>query len=138
LRALPPEAEVKQLKNYDYTPCPPDIEDPLLQNQFIHELLKPGPHLDNYWITTFPKKLKGRLEYISGQRPVGWGIIINEGINWFVLLFGVLVILLATGFVVVIYAAFTKDVSSATGIGAYLVAILSLVVTVQYFWWQQA
>ena len=94
--------------------------------------------MDNYWITTFPKKLKGRLEYVSGQRPIGWGIIINEGVNWFVLLFGVLLTLLTTGFVVVIYAAFTKDISSAAGIGAYLVAIVSLVVTLQYFKWQQA
>jgi hypothetical protein len=134
---LPPEAEVKQFKNYDYTPCPPDIEDPLLQNQFIHELLKPGPHLDNYWISTFPKKLKGRLEYVSGQRPIGWGIIINEGINWFALVFGAICIMLTTSFFVVMYSAMTKDVSSAAGIGAYVVAILTLVVTLHYFRWQQ-
>ena len=135
---LPPETEVKQLKNYEYNPCPPDVEDPLLQNQFIHELLKPGPHLDNYWVDTFPKKLKGKLEYISGQRPVGWGIIINEGINWVVFILGAFSILLLSGVGVVIYALCTKDVSSAVGIGAYFVAVVTLVVTLHYCKWQQA
>lgn len=135
---LPPETEVKQLKNYEYNPCPPDIEDPLLHNQFIHELLKPGPHLDSYWVDTFPKKLKGKLQYISGQRPVGWGIIINEGINWLVLLFGVFGILLFSGIGVVLYAICTKDVSSAAAIGAYFVAVTTLAVTLQYYKWQQA
>ena len=122
----------------NYSPCPPDIEDPLLHNQFIHELLKPGPHLDNYWIATFPKKLKCRLEYATGTRPIGWGIIIHEGINLVLILFGVFAILIATGLVVIVYGALTKDVSAAAGIGAYLVAILSIMVTLQYSKWQQA
>lgn len=138
LQELPPEREVKEMKNYEYNPCPPDIKNPLLQNQFIHELLKPGPHLDSYWVETFPKKLKGKLEYMSGQRPVGWGIIIHEGINWFVLLLGLFSILLVSGIGVVIYAARTKDVSSAAGIGAYFVAVITLAVTLQYHKWQQA
>ncbi|KAH8731586.1 hypothetical protein GQ44DRAFT_333772 [Phaeosphaeriaceae sp. PMI808] len=135
--SLPPEIEVKQLKNYDYHPCPPDIEEPLLQNQFMHELFKPGPHLDGYWTESFPKKLKDQLNYISGQRPVGWGIIINEGINWPILWFGVLFTLILTGIVVLACAMRTGDVSSAAGLGAYFVATLTLVVTLQYYKWQE-
>lgn len=134
---LPPETEVKQLKNYDYTPCPPEIEEPLLQNQFMHELFKPGPHLDSYWMDTFPKKLKGQLKYISGQRPIiGWGIIINEGINWPVLWYGVLFTLILTGFIVLACVVRTGDLSSAAGLGAYFVTILALVVTLHYQKWQ--
>ncbi len=86
--SVPPEDEVLKHRNYKYSPCPIDIEDPLLKVQFIHELLRPGPHLDGFWIETFPKKPKGRLEYVSGQRPVGWGIYVKEGYNWFAL-FGI-------------------------------------------------
>jgi len=134
-RTLPPEIEVKKLKNYDYSPCPPDVEEPLLQNQFMHELLRPGPHLDSYWTDSFPKKLKEELNYISGQRSIGWGIIINEGINWPVLLSGVLFILILTAIGVLVFSMRTGDVSSAAGLGAYFVAVVTLVVTLYYFKW---
>ena len=114
-----------------------EIEDPLLTNQFIHELMKPGEHLDSFWLETFPKKLNGRLEYISGQRAVGWGIYINEKLNWPIFLSSVLVVLIIIGIGVILFIVLRKDLSSAMGLGAYLVAVLTLIITLQYYRWQE-
>jgi hypothetical protein len=135
--SLPPEDEVRKHKNYAYSPCPMDIEDPLLKVPFIHELLDPGPHLDNFWTEALPKKLKGRLEYTSGKRPIGWGIHIKEGYNWFALLSITLLLLLVTAIVVIPYAII-KDVASAVGVGQLVVSLLALVLTLNYHSWRSS
>lgn len=135
--SFPPEEEVKTKGNYLYTPCPIDIEDPFLNNQFIHELLTPGPHLDRYWVDSFPKKLNGKLEYISGQRPFGWGIHIVEGPNWYAFAFLACTIVTLSGVLSVIYAILRQDISSAFGMGSYIISVLALFVTLAYLNWQQ-
>jgi hypothetical protein len=134
--SLPPEEEVKK-KNYLYYPCPMDIEDPFLNNQFIHELCTPGAHLDRYWIDSFPKKLNGKLAYVSGQRPFGWGIHIVEGPNWYAFAFLAYVIILSSGILSVIYAILRRDISSGFGMGSYAISVLTLFVTLGYLKWQQ-
>lgn len=81
--ALPPEEEVKVEKRYHYVPCPKDIEDPLLQVQFLHEYFKPGRHLGKFWLNRLPKKLKEKLLLNTKGSAIGWGIHIVEEPNWF-------------------------------------------------------
>jgi hypothetical protein len=85
--SIPSVEEVLLLKNHHYSACLMDIEETLLSNQFIHQLLTAGPHLDRYWIDSIPKKLKVKPLYTSGCRPCGWGVHIVEGPNWLVLSF---------------------------------------------------
>ena len=68
-------------------------------------LLKPGPQVDKFWITTFPKKLNEQLACNPGtddQRVIGWGICINEELNWCRVPLPLVVILIVIGIGVVI------------------------------------
>jgi hypothetical protein len=135
-RQFPPQDQVLAGK-YLYEPVPMEDVD-FLEIPLSH-LLKPGDHLDKFWITTFPKKISEPLVRrcgVDGQRVIGWGIRINEELNWrYVLLltFGILVV---TGISVVSYAVITSDKSSAFGMGAYLVAVFTTYITYQYFAWK--
>ena len=105
----------------------------------LSHLLKPGPHTDLFWIITVPKKLEQPLSKplgMDGQRVVGWGIRINECINWAAILSAMLLILVSIGIAVIIYASITSDKSSAFGLGAYLVATFTVYITYQYFAWK--
>ncbi len=106
----------------------------------LKHLLKPGPHTDKFWITTFPKKLNGQLVRPAGQdgqRVIGWGIRVNEDLNWPYILLLIWAALITSGVIVVIYAALTSDSSSAFSLGAFLVALLTVYVTYQYFAWKE-
>jgi hypothetical protein len=129
---LPPEDQVKVEKNYHYDPCPTDIE-VLSIPQFSH-LLKPGIHSYDFWLKTFPKKLRAELTYQPAV--VGWGLIIHEGWDWVVLLSNMLVLTILVGVAVVLYAIFTHDPASAFGFGAYAMAVITLLFTVKYWAWQ--
>lgn len=135
-RQFPPKEEVWAGK-YLYEPVPMDDVD-FLEIPLSH-LLEPGDHLDNFWIKTFPKKLCEpliRKSGADGQRVIGWGIRINEELNWRCILLLILGVLVATGISVVAYAAITSDNSSAFGMGAYLAAVFTTFLTYQYFAWK--
>ena len=104
----------------------------------LDHLLRPGSHTDNFWITTFPKKVKDPLIRVAGSKGqvVGWGIRVNESLNWLVILPSILFILMFIGASVVVYAVTTSDNSSAFGLGAFLLALFTVYITYQYFAWR--
>lgn len=105
----------------------------------LPHLLSQGEHLDDFWMTTFPKKLHEplvRKHGAAGQRVVGWGIDIKEELNWRCILFFISAVLLLTGVGVVIYVVVASDPSSAFGLGAYLVAVITTFIAYQYFAWR--
>jgi hypothetical protein len=135
LREFPPEAEV-MARRYLYEPVP--MEDVELYDIPLPHLLKQGPHTDKFWITTFPKRLREPLvRGDDGQRVIGWGIRINESLNWAVILLSILLILLAIGVVVIVYTVITSDNSSAFGLGAFIVTLFTVYLTYQYFTWKE-
>ncbi|KAL2859366.1 hypothetical protein BJX68DRAFT_261805 [Aspergillus pseudodeflectus] len=137
-RDVPPEAEVKA-KRYLYQPVPvDDVEIDSINN--LEHLLKPGPHTDDFWLNRFPKKTCSPLERergAAGQRVIGWGIRINEGLNLTMISLLVLVTLLGVGATVVIYAVTMSDNNSAFALGAFLVAVFAAYLGHQYFTWKQ-
>ncbi|KAH7160524.1 hypothetical protein B0J13DRAFT_432586, partial [Dactylonectria estremocensis] len=135
-REVPPESEVAARK-YLYEPVP--MEDVELADIPLALLLKPGPHLDTFWITTFPKKLSEELWRPAGggQRVIGWGIRVNESLNWPVILFLILIIFLLMSVGVIVYSTITSDSSSAFGMGAFLAALLTVYLTYQYLSWKE-
>jgi hypothetical protein len=115
------------------------MEDVELADIPLSHLLKPGPHTDFFWMMTIPKKLGQPLTRqpgTGGQRVIGWGIRINECLNWVVILCSMLVLLVVIGISVIAYAAITSDKSSAFGLGAYLVATFTVYISYQYFAWK--
>jgi hypothetical protein len=134
---FPPVAEVRA-RRYLYEPVP--MDDVELVDIPLPHLLKPGPHTDRFWIMTFPKKLREQLARrpgADGQQVIGWGIRINEDLNWGYILLLILTILIVIGFSVVAYAVITSDNSSAFGLGAFLVTLFTVYITYQYFAWKE-
>ena len=107
----------------------------------LPDLLKPGPHTDKFWITTFPKKIQDplvRLPGDNGKRVLGWGIRVNERLSWSILLLLILIVLIAVGVGVILYAMVTRDNSSAFGLGSFLTALFTVYFTYQYFAWKES
>lgn len=129
---IPPVNQVKVEKNYHYYPCPTDVE--VLSIPKFSHLLKPGHHRYDFWLKTFPKKLREQLTY----RPavIGWGLIIHEGWDWVVLLSNMLILMILIGVGVALYAIFTHDPASAFSFGAYALAVITLLCTMRYWAWQ--
>src|SRR5277367_5290823 len=117
---LPPEEEVKVKKRYHYVPCPKDIENPLLQVQFLHEYFKPGRHLGKFWLNRLPKKLKEKLTNNSDCLAIGWGIHIVEEPNWYAFGLVAIAVLAFSGVLSVVYSVCARDVSGGFGVGAYM------------------
>ena len=126
--ALPPDDEVRQKKNYHYAPCPRDVANPVLRIPYLHVLLEPGIHLDEFWVNRSPKKLRQRIEYGSGTHPaIGWGVHIVEGPNWVAISVVSQIVLFLTLILSVLFSVLKNDVSAGFAMGAYVVAALTAV-----------
>ncbi|KGO53939.1 hypothetical protein PEX1_041120 [Penicillium expansum] len=136
-KRMPPKVEVEEGR-YLYDPVP--LDDVEMAYIPLNHLLKPGPHSDNFWITRFPKKIRdplSRLPGSGGMKVTGWGIHVNECLNWTVVLLSMFITLLIIGLSVTIYALTTSDSSSAFGLGSFLVALFTVYFTYQYFAWKE-
>lgn len=137
-KEIPPEDEVKASR-YRYKPVP--MDDVEISAIPLNHLIKAGGHSSSFWMNRFPKKLREPVAWPREQSApgvIGWGMRINETLNWAVIIPFTLVILLAIGVSVIIYAAVTSDNSAAFGLGAYLVAIFTLYITYQYQAWKDS
>lgn len=114
------------------------MDDVIIADVPLAHLLKPGPHLDKFWLNTFPKKLHQELQRHPGtdHDVVGWGIRVNESLNWSIILLGLLILLVITGIGVIIYSVFKSDDSAAFGLGAFLMALVAVYLPYQYFAWK--
>lgn len=127
---LPPPEEVETKKNYHYAPCPPDVQEQSLGLPFLHVLLEPGNHLDDFWTNHMPKKLKQELKYQRGMGPViGWGVQIVEGPNWHALAVLTVMFVMMSVALALMYSFMTRDVSSGFTVGSFVMAAETLVVT---------
>lgn len=86
-----------------------------------------------------PKKVDGALYRPSGtiEDVVGYGVRINERLNDVLVLWWSFVFILVTGVFVYLYSRCTSDDSSAFGLGAYLVAVFTVYIQLQYAWWKR-
>ncbi|KAJ6779418.1 hypothetical protein PWT90_10548 [Aphanocladium album] len=133
---FPPETEIIA-RRYIYEPVPIRSD---IDNIPLAHLLKPGEHYDEFWLSTFPKKLREELHRPAGtmQPVIGWGIRIHQSLNWTIALSALLFMLILISVVVVAYSVVTGDASAAFGLGAYLAALLSIWLTYHYFSWKEA
>lgn len=68
---------------------------------------------------------------------LGWGVRINERLNWLVVMLGILSMLIVICISVGAYSAATSDKSSAFGLGAFLTALFAAYIIYQYFAWKE-
>ena len=128
-----PRVEEKERLKYEYRPVPSNAK---FYNILAHDLLKPGPHLDDFWLDTFPKKLEETLIRTRGQECIGWGIQINE--SWNKRFISILAFLLLASFAlfVIVYRAITGDGSTGASIGSFLVAFFTISCWFKYEGWK--
>ena len=126
--------QVTVKRNYHYHPCVAVDAAALTILKFDH-LLKPGHHHYDFWYNEFPKKLRTPLA--DQPAATGWGLIIQERWDFVVLLSGMLALMVIIGVGVVLYAILKHDQSLAFGFGAYAVAVVTLLVTLKYWQWQE-
>jgi hypothetical protein len=130
--SLPPEHEVKVKKSYHYHPCPQDdIDFTSLRGAMLHSLLKPGPHLDGFWLNRFPKKLGESLKYKSGLAGgnTGWGIHIIHGPNAALIVWLALLVTTISGLLGTTYSVVRKDPGGGFGMASWMVSLLGLAIT---------
>ncbi|KAF3761362.1 hypothetical protein M406DRAFT_357705 [Cryphonectria parasitica EP155] len=122
-------------RQYRYNPVPMKCAKTIN----LWHMRQPGPHTEFYWHNTVPKKLDGPLHRPPGtlENVVGYGVRINERLNDVLILWWSLVLILLTGLFIFVYSKCTGDNSSAFGLGAYLVAALTIYVQLQYAWWKR-
>lgn len=77
------------------------------------------------------------MELAYKPAVIGWGLIIDEGWDWVILLSSMLGLMIIVGITVVLYSIFTHDPASAVGIGAYAVALITFLFTLKYWAWQE-
>ncbi|RXG48984.1 hypothetical protein VDGE_04677 [Verticillium dahliae] len=83
-KELPPQKEIEELR-YIYDPRPMEVE---YYDIPLDHLMEPGQHLDDFWLTSFPTKLREPLVRRGGvcggipREPcIGWGIRMNEEVS---------------------------------------------------------
>ncbi|KAI1324067.1 hypothetical protein F5Y16DRAFT_323693 [Xylariaceae sp. FL0255] len=142
-----PELKEIMKREYELSPYPPSLRDvPLQSHVFMHTFLNPGDHTSGNAVRQLPKKLGCEPKCVSQQQrqqpqqsqqsqrlpgppdvpPIGWGIHIIEGPNTAVVsaLLGAALCLVT--FMVLIWSASRDDIQGATGIGQYLLALITL------------
>ncbi|KAF7520040.1 hypothetical protein G7054_g12904 [Neopestalotiopsis clavispora] len=111
---IPSTDEVQVKKTYEYEPITLKAK---ILNVPIHELLKPGVHLNRYWWKRFPKKLHSPLTFDEDLDCCGWGILITEGWNRPFVLFVCLLSMMSFAIFVALYSICTHDGSTGAGKG---------------------
>ncbi|KAI3539550.1 hypothetical protein CSPX01_08766 [Colletotrichum filicis] len=133
----PPVSEVRDTKRYLYDPVPTNVA---IDSIPLWHLTQPGLyHRGNYWTTTFPKKLREELRREPGTsgKVVGWGILINERLNWSFFFSLLLVTFIIIWVIVAIYLAYKADDSSGFGLGALLAGLAAIYLPFQYNAWKE-
>lgn len=96
---------------------------------FMHSFLEPGDHTGSVIIERLPKKVGERLS--SQQFPgFGWGVYIVEGYNWKLLRKSTLMALSISSIPMLSWSIWRKDVQGGIGMGQYLVAVLTLALSI--------
>ena len=129
--SLSPEPEVKMENTYHFHPCPQDDVDlTSLPGTVLHSLLKPGPHLDAFWLDGFSKKPRKGPVYRIGlaNENEGWGIHIDQGRNAALIVWLALVVTSLSGLLGFFYSVIRKDLGGGFGMVTWVVSILGLAI----------
>ena len=129
---LPPESRRTE---YRYDPCPPDFIPPIGENHMMHLYQHPeDAEASGICMKRIPKKLKERLSVCPTKGTgLGWGVHFVESWHYNVIwILGFGTLLAASMVFLVCWAVLKHDVQGASGVAAYMLAFVTLLVgTVQ-------
>jgi hypothetical protein len=131
--SFPPKQEV-YMKNWDYSPCPIEIEQWAISEAFATKLLEPGHAFRNAeWLELFPKKMHPPFTYEPSSKSILWGINIIEGLNKATIAFLALFVMLSSALMGLIYSLASHDVSAAFTLAAWFATSVSLFISYLQF-----
>ena len=126
---IPPEDRKDE---YLYRPIPAEIVPPIGDNHMMHLFTHPED-ADNATAVCFdriPKKVKDRL-FVCRTRGtgLGWGIYFIEGWHYNIIcLVAFTILLLASLIFLICWSVFKQDIQGASGVAAYTIAFITLLV----------
>lgn len=124
-------------RQYVYDPVPMGVE--IVNVQLAHLLKPSAQHRGRFWLSTVPKKLHEKQGCPAGTRqPVlGWGLLINQRLNWAAVLFLLALVLAVVSVIARVPAVVTGKFVFSFLLGGYLAAKLIVWLTTQYFSWRE-
>jgi hypothetical protein len=100
---------------------------------FFHYFYAPRSHPpDVFWSARLPWKVGPALK--PGE--TGWGIHIQESLNWSLFAALMCAFLLLSGTVAGIYAWKMEDAQTGVAIRAWLTSVQAMGITAVFFWWE--
>jgi hypothetical protein len=111
---------------------------------FMHCFNNPGDHAPSQALNQLPKKLNDELQHPRNQlvsehtavEPIfGWGVYIGEGLDWTSIILVFSASLAVSVVSVIVYWKVNDDVQGATGLGAFMVTIITIYTTLISMSW---
>ncbi|KAF8860598.1 hypothetical protein BDZ45DRAFT_309778 [Acephala macrosclerotiorum] len=129
----PPQLVIE--KRYHYRPCPVDvtIDTYLPEMAFWHQFYNPHDCIDGWWLNRLPTKLTTRLVFTPESLSVGWGLHIEETLNFGAATILFVGIVLCSCLISLIWSVLRDDVSGGFGVGSFLTSVGSIVLTMLFF-----
>lgn len=135
--ALPPKSEVVA-KRYHYDPCPLENELPISSDLFLHYLFSgciPSRHL--IWLPRIPRKLDQSIFASTAPVSYGWGVHIDEGLDYLKVFVLNLVILGVSGAAALLWDIYKQDFQGAMGFAAWIIMLLNTLMAIFIAKWSQ-
>jgi hypothetical protein len=98
----------------------------------------PEPSSADAWMSRLPKKLNTSIRHGTGAMTYGWGVHIDEGLNWAAVAQLNLLVVVLSGVAAGLWKYFENDFQGAFGFGCWIIAALDSLLGVYFFKWQQA
>ena len=125
IKRIPSTKEI-QSGQYVMNPCPGTCEDFIVSPEiFMHEFLNPGDHTGAAASDALPKKLHSKLLW---NKTVNNFQNMVEGIDWDVVTWCTIVLLIAVTVLTIVWSECTKDVQGATGVGQFCIGALAVLI----------
>ena len=135
--ALPPKSEV-DAKKWVYEPCPLEGDPPIPEDLFLHYLSCSEPSSSLFWMLRFPRKLETSLLTAAGASTAfGWGVHIDEGLDYGAVFKANFLVLLVSGAAAWLWDYMRDDFQGAFGFACWIIAVLNSLLMAYMFKWRQ-
>jgi hypothetical protein len=135
--AVPPKDEV-DAKNWIYDPCPLNGDPPMPSHLFLHYLECLEPSCNLFWMLRLPRKLNSSIINAgNSSASFGWGIHIEEGPKWVLILSLNLAAVMISGLAALLWDLFVHDFQGAFGFASWIVAVMNSLLMVYLVKWKQ-
>ncbi|TGO18480.1 hypothetical protein BPAE_0379g00040 [Botrytis paeoniae] len=133
--SLPPKIEVYQ-DRWIYDPCPLDERElPVPENVILHYLNCISPTSILFWTRRVPRKCKRSILHNGAALvALGWGIHIDEGLNYKVIFFIKFVALVISGIIALAWSLAKGDFQGAFCFASWFIASVNALLLTLMYW----